>query len=157
MIPSRAPCQDAPYPHNTRRSVVVDKIRKNRVPAAIAGLLALGGLGAGVAAAGFGGSAQPATVRILPAATTSVAPPAAPPVAPPAGSPGQPAPTADKAEPGGKDTDNVQEGDQNGPDNANEANDPKDANEANDPNEKPGTETPDDGKGPQGQNVSVQQ
>jgi hypothetical protein len=154
---------------------VVDKIRKNRVPAAIAGLLALGGLGAGVAAAGFGGSAQPATVRILPAATTSVAPPAAPPVAPPAGSPGQPAPTADKAEPGGKDTDNVQEGDQNGPDNANEANDPKDANEAkdgkdaneandpkdaneaNDPNEKPGTETPDDGKGPQGQNVSVQQ
>jgi hypothetical protein len=93
---------------------------------------------------------------------------ATPPADTPASSAGQPAPTAEGAESGGADNDNVQEGDQNGPDTADEANDPKDANEANDPkdaneandgneaNEKPGTETPDDGKaqtGTQGQSV----
>lgn len=126
----------------------MDKIKKNKLAATVAGLLALGGLGAGVAAAGSQGSAPPATVRIQPAAQTSVTPP----VDPPASSADQPAPTAEKAEPGGPDNDNIQEGDQNGPDDANEA------NETNDPNEKDGTEKPDDGKDarPQGQNVPAQ-
>jgi hypothetical protein len=114
----------------------METIKKNKLAAAVAGVLALFGLGTGVAAASSG-SAHPATVRVQPAAVTSATPPADT----PASSAGQPAPTAEGAEPGGADNDNVQEGDQNGPDDANEA------NEVNDPQEKEGTEAPDDGKG----------
>jgi hypothetical protein len=137
-------------PH-TRRSDM-ERIKKNKLAAAVAGVLALFGLGAGVATAS-NGSAHPSTVQVQPAAVTSVIPP----VDTPAGSAGQPAPAADKAEPAGADHDNIQEGDQNGADDANEA------NEANDPAEKEGTEAPDGGKedapgqaDSQGQNVSSQ-
>ena len=111
----------------------METIKKNKLAATVAGVLALFGLGTGVAAASSG-SAHPATVRVQPVAVTAATPPADT----PASSARQPAPTA---EPGGADNDNVQERDQNGPDDANEAND------ANDPKEKEGTEAPDDGKG----------
>ncbi|MDQ1490486.1 MAG: hypothetical protein QOD57_830 [Actinomycetota bacterium] len=116
----------------------MERIKKNKLAAAVAGVLALVGLGAGVASAS-NGSPQPATVRVQPAAVTPATP------------------AADQAEPGGPDHDNVQEGDQNGPDDANEAND------ANDPKEKEGTDSPDGGKdeapgkaNSQGQNLPPQ-
>ena len=102
----------------------MDKAKKNKLTAAVAGLLALGGLGMGVAAASTPGSSGPGTVLVQPAAATSVAP----------------------------GNDNLQEGDQNGPDDANEANETNDPNEKEgnekEGNEKPGTEDPSDDSAP---------
>src|SRR5581483_2023774 len=93
-------------------------IRKNKVAAALAGLLSLGGVGAAVVVAGMNGPAGPATVRVQPA-SASQAPAATPPNAPP--TPGTQAGSATAtSEPAGPDTDNVQEGDQASPDNPNE-------------------------------------
>lgn len=110
--------------------------KKKRLAAAAASLLAVGGLGAGVAVAGSNGAAQPATVRIQPAAAQT-------PASAPVGTGSQSGPTAQTPEPTGPDRDNIQEGDQNAPDDANEANEanePKEANEPNEANEKEGTE-----------------
>jgi len=139
-------------------------IKRKRLAAAAAGLLAVGGLGAGVAVAGSNGPSQPATVRIQPASAAQT------PTSTPAGTGSQSGPTAQTSEPSGPDRDNIQEGDQNAPDDANEANEPNEANEANEKegteqegSEKEGTEEPGDenlpGGGhadPQGQNVDHQ-
>lgn len=101
-------------------------IKTKQLAAGLAGMLALGGLGAGLVVAGFSGSGQPATVRIQPAAAQTPATPATP-----AASDAPTGSTAPAAEPAGPDTDSIQEGDQTSPD---------DPNEANEANEKEGTE-----------------